>query len=145
MSPRPIATEAELRKLIRRWAPRLGLADWRIDVIIGELEGDNAEVRQHEHEYREAVIVFPPWFVGLAEYPDGQLRPRDHWAPGDAEATVVHELLHLATKPIARALALMDGQIHPHTEAVLEGAVTAAEERVVDNLARALVAAWRTR
>lgn len=134
---------AELRRLTALWQRRLGLGHFAIGVRIGDPEeGCTAAVLQPRPEYEEAVITFAPWLVGRGDPGDGLIVPLEEWDARRVEVTVVHELLHVCVKPMTRTLDLVDGHLHRDSEAILRAALEAAEERVVDRLARALVAAF---
>lgn len=143
--PSSITTLGEVRRLVARWAPRLGLLGYEVHVRAGdaeELGGCAAQVAVGVQDYREAVIELAPWAIGRAPYPEGMMVERDGWTPARVEATVVHELLHIAVKPMTRTLELIDGHLHRDSASILDRAHRAAEERVVDALAVALVEAW---
>lgn len=129
-------TERQLRRLADRWAPRLGLDGWTIDITIGTSElgaGDSAMCRPAAY-YRRARIQVAPDALER-----GQGAPT--W-----EHLVVHELLHIATRDIRQAaLEYLDGQVAPAAHEVYELAFERALEGEVDRLAGALVAAFAGR
>lgn len=122
-------TEAQLRRLAKRWAPRLGLDGWQIHVQIGGLEDAENYAETHtSSDYRRATIRF------------GRTAA-DH--PAGLEVLVVHELLHVATRDIRNTgLFGLEDEVHPAAQRVHDRAFRHLLEQEVDRLAVALVATW---
>lgn len=129
-------TEKQLRKLVRRWAKRLGIGHYELVVDVVPFEGDAlAEVKCSQYE-RAHIKVQP--FVLRGE--------RMHDVPyvNGLEQTIVHELLHIVLYPLQSPLQILEetstlpGALHDF----LDEARSRREEEVVDRLAVALVKAW---
>jgi hypothetical protein len=137
-------TRRQIEDLVALWQKRLGLDGWQINFVWDsepdEDEDGNdtlAEVDAQSVPYRRSNIRFTR---KVEEW------PRDAWgAHGNytADEVIVHELLHLAQRDCDRAaMDLDEGQIHRDAYDVRNAAYHEARERFVDDLARALVAAF---
>lgn len=136
-----MSREAELRRLVALWAPRLGLSHFRIDVRIekSNLADDEAAMAYTHAHYERATIRFQPWTVGLEDPPPGTLQGYD----GDElEVLVVHELLHVRLAELDPFADALEDQVHRDVWAVASELWSSAVERTVDRFAAALVDAW---
>lgn len=86
-------TDAELKKLCRKWQKILRMLDWEIDVRFGsaaEIDNQSAKVKVYA-EGRQAVVRICPV--------EGFDMTDDHMlafpSATDPEAALVHELLHI--------------------------------------------------
>lgn len=135
-------SERELARRARLWARRLGIGHYRIELVIGATEdSDHIAEAKRTTPYEEATLIFQPWTVGQGAPPEGAKALTDELL----EQTLVHELLHVAVKPMFATLALLEDHLHPAAAALFAKAFEDAEERVVDRLAWALVRDRRNR
>lgn len=90
-------------RFLKKWQPRLRLADWDIWVEIGKVDDDHAAESSIEWRTRRAHLTFPADHIQRS-------RDRGETPPGmnDAEIvehTVIHELLHIGEQPLAARVA----------------------------------------
>lgn len=129
-------TWAELEQLVELWRNRLGLQSWELELrpaveakrrrdwdVGGEGKPDAATWRARDYETAE-VYIADDW----AE-----------WPPRKLHAIVVHELLHLVTREVEHVLDLLDEQLAPAQQELVERAHRHAVEGAVDRLAYRLV------
>jgi hypothetical protein len=137
-------TRKEIESLVALWQKRLGLEGWRIVFVWdSEPESDEekgeaiAEVDAQSVPYRRSHMRFAR---KVEEW------PREAWGEHGAftaDEVIVHELLHLAQRDCDRAaMDLDDGHLHRDAYEIRNSAYHEARERFVDDLARALVAAF---
>lgn len=135
-------TERELRRLVHLWAGRLGLGHFEFRVAVEAFDPVThvAEVNCSP-DYDQARIRFQRWAV------DGSAPPEEceFGAWDDLEVLAVHELLHVAVRPMRRFWrSLEDGNyLHRDVFELANDQRAQGEEEAVDRLARSLVAAWR--
>lgn len=116
-------TEEELGRVCRQWQERLRLSSWTVNVEIVR----HFRLSQPDRD-AEIDICAEHWFARIA-----LLHPRDRpncLIPHDPEHTIVHELLHLHTKPLSA--------YHKPLKRL-------AEEQLINALADALVGLHRFR
>lgn len=116
-------TEEELGRVCRQWQERLRLSNWTVTVEIMR----HYRLSQPDRD-AEIDICAEHWFARIAF-----LHPRDRpncLIPHDPEHTIVHELLHLLTKPLSA--------YHKPSKRL-------AEEQLINALADALVGLHRFR
>lgn len=133
-------TEARLRRLARLWAGRLGLSHLEIELVVEALDDDTKANADLSPNYDFARITFQPWMIGRGDPPERTLP--GELADAGVEKTLVHELLHVALKPIRRVRAGFEEQVHPDAWSLFENLVDGAEETVVDRVAVALTRSW---
>jgi hypothetical protein len=135
-------TEERLRQLLEVWRGRLGLDHWRIELELGGLDDDTDLMEiSRSKVYERARLYVAPWLlVGGPPVPAGVLlEPSDDVV----ESSLVHELLHCLTRDL-RAITRddLEGLVHRDAHTALDLAAYRAEERLVDELAEALVRAF---
>lgn len=133
----------DLSKLLVIWKSRLGIADWRILLILGGCEDETGYMEiEHSIYYERAIIHVNPWFVGQGDVPKDALM-REALTDDFIESSLVHELLHLYTRNI-RAVVRQDlnGVVNRDLHEQLKNAMERADEQMVDKLAEALVRAF---
>lgn len=133
----------QLRKMLISWKQRLGLSSYRIRLEQGGVEDDDSYMEVHRAtDYKRAVVHYQPWLVGIGKVPEGMLlRVTDEMV----EESLVHELLHIVFTPVVTPFRVdLDGYLHRDVHDLLVKMLGHAEERVVDDLATALVAAFGT-
>lgn len=138
-------TFEHLLVLLDIWKIRLGLSDWRIILIKGGCEDEDAYMEvEHSIFYQRAVIHINPWFVGEGEVPKNILM-RDLLTDDFIESSLVHELLHLHTRNL-RSIVRNDlfGVLNRDLLEQLNRAMERADEQTVDKLAEALTKAFNT-
>lgn len=121
-------SEERIGELVRIWAARLGLSEWRIAVSFddGEDEDCYAETKPSAH-YEIAEIVFHRARMAKLEN------------KRQIEETVVHELLHCSHRDVESIVDLLDGQLHRDVETVVTESFRHHVETFIDRTARQLV------
>ena len=116
---------ADIQRWIRDAAGLLGLMDWRVHV--SPLEAvDGAIASSHLRD--EASVS---WIAVSSQFLEADTEERT--------TTLIHELLHCHFQPITRlAEKLHERELGARTEAVIDTAVSMAEERTIDRLAGGL-------
>lgn len=143
-------TEKQIRQLVAKWKPRLGLDDWYIAVLFEEdvkVDGRRALMSMHRSTYYKRGTVhvdrssMQQW--SLKDCIEGDLLADEQVSFEDfMEQAIVHELLHLAFRDMMQAGDLVTEDIHPSSRNVWAEAWNRAEESTVENLAIALVKSW---
>lgn len=132
-------TEAELHALFDYWRDALGLESWRLALVKGGCDDDAYMQVERSNTYERATIRWQPWLLGEGDVP----APLDFGVPiedADVEISLVHELLHLQTRDMARVVrGDLDGFLHRDVYSQVENAFNRAEEQAVDRMAVALV------
>jgi hypothetical protein len=123
-------TEQDLRELVARWVARLGLERWRVDLVFDPERpaevGCDANAWRSDHYERAEIFLHPAW---------------RQWEPDFAEATIVHELLHLHLRDVEEAMLPAVAELaHPHAVKVLRDRIEHELEQAIDVLAHRLVA-----
>lgn len=134
----------DLCALLPVWQRRLGLADWRIVMVLGGCEDETAYMEvQHSTDYERAVVHVNSWLVGQGQVPTDVLM-RDALTDDFIESSLVHELLHLHTRNL-RVIIRDDlfGIVARDVHDQLKSAMSRADEQTVDRLAEALTKAFR--
>jgi hypothetical protein len=138
-------TETECRKLLTVWKKRLGLIDWRIILSIknGEDESSYMEIIRSV-EYKRAELIVPPWMFGIGNPPDNVIfSPNKQWKTFFEEC-LVHELLHVIVNEMSVIVRNdLSSFLHRDVHTLVCYTYNHAEERMVDNLAIALVRSFR--
>lgn len=113
--------EAEAIDLVRKWAPKIFLDEWRIHVSFpkSQLKWEhgitNCDIQVCTTYLEARMRVFPSWF---------------HAKPEERELMIVHELCHIHTQELAdQVIALKDGRL------VTESQYRHAHERLTQRLA----------
>jgi hypothetical protein len=133
-------TEAQLRRLVRLWARRLGIDHYRIEILVEAFDPTvHSAETSSSRDYDVATIRFQPWAL------TGQAPEDCDFRSFDVEELVVHELLHVVAQPMRRYWRLLqDGNyLHRDVENLADDVRSSGEEEVVDRLSKALVAALR--
>lgn len=128
----PIVLTDEERNAIQQWVDgrkrELALSDWDITVTTHSAE-DSAFAASHIRDSADVTTIA----LG-SEWRD--------LTPDELRETLVHELLHPHFHRQTRlAITLIENELGKTTEAVIEAAITNAEEIAIDRLATA-VARW---
>ena len=119
-------TKAGIERLVRVWTGRLGLERWKIDVDFTKPCGeDNIAEAERSGFYDRATIRFEP---GWAK-----------WTPEYAEATLVHELLHLLHRDTDQAFDDIEGQLQRDAWIMAERRYRQAMEGFIERMACRLV------
>lgn len=124
---------ARAELLVRVWARRLGVDRWELELHLDDPAGwaslhkpEDTDASVHRsRDYDTATFWLDP---GWREWPARKL-----------EATIVHELLHLATRDMEHVLDLLDGMVHRDVENVIAEAYRHAVEGAIDRLSYRLV------
>jgi hypothetical protein len=118
-------TEEDLRGILDVWIERLELRDWEIRLDL-ERPADGARATIYRSAfYREATLLLEhDWRT---------------WEPAVAEVTIVHELVHLLARDFEEILKMIDAQLPPAVDKVIEQAFEFRLEQLVDTVARRLV------
>jgi hypothetical protein len=133
-----------LEQRVHAWQKRLGLEAWRIDVRVEACDTSTCYAQiARAGDYKDAVLSVQPWLLGDGRGPDTVMHPDVAQDRQRVEEIIVHELLHLAVQPMRRVVDTLDGQLHRDVARVFDDSLDQAEERVVDELARALVSEVR--
>lgn len=131
-------TERQIEKLVARWQPRLGLNEWKIEVVFEEFDDpETAAEAENLSVYQVGRIRFNPQILKEDSDWIGQCSPEEN------EVTVVHELLHLVVHPMKRSQEQMPIK-GENIQSLCDQMFEDAEETVVDKLARTLVKEWKT-
>lgn len=136
--------EGVLRELFSVWRERLGLGHWRLELIVGGVDEEDAYMQTHRSQtYERAQIYVQPWLVGQGE-PNRDLLFAQNLEDDFIECSLVHELLHLHTRDM-RAVVREDlaGAVLSDVYRQFENTMERAEEQCVGRLAEALVRAFR--
>lgn len=136
-------SSAAVGRYIALWQPRLGLAHWRIETRVGEVENGPEtilEVQRHENAHR-AVVTIPEWLDSGDVPSDFQETIDDRFL----EQAVVHDLCHLLFRDVVFVIrddvAELFGQV---AHELVMRQLGRHEEATVDLLSRALVETWPT-
>lgn len=121
-------TRRQLVKLTADWQARLGLQEWRIAVVFGELPEMRANVDYNALKRWATITYNPAEVIGGSEDDDVRVA-----------VTVVHELLHLMLVPLTATAERLHGHDDEGAEGVYRDALLLAEEVFVDRLAYAIV------
>jgi hypothetical protein len=115
----------DVRAWIADTTPLLGLQDWRISVSpLAAVDGAIAS----SHLRDDASVT---WLAVGQDFLDA--------GPEERTATLIHELLHCHFQPVTRlAEKLVAGELGKRTEAIIEAAISVAEETAIDRLAGGL-------
>lgn len=135
-------TERTLRRLVATWQRRLGLEAIRLQISIETFDPiEHAAEVEWSRDYDDGSIRFQQW--ALEGNPPDPVT--GSWGDHEAEEAIVHELLHVAVRPMRRYWrAIQEGNhLHRDVEALAEDVRRQGEEETVDRVARALVAAFR--
>lgn len=114
------ASSAEVQACCEEWQKRLRLQDWEIKCRLAEDWDLGANLGRNVPNYNDKTAT-----IDVNKITFNGLRPHDH------EHTLVHELVHLLTRPIVRVLS------KNHEEAVEE------EELAINLITSALLALER--
>lgn len=119
-------TRADIEEIALTWRERLNLAHWTIRFSYpAEIEGDPlAETIGHD-DYDHAEIRFSPSFPS--------------WTREYANTVVVHELMHLVTRDLARACESLDELLSAGARSLFKSWFDHELEGVVDRTAALLV------
>lgn len=132
-------TEAKLRKYLREWQPRLGLAHWDIRLEIGVTAAEHGAQCDRSEFYDEAIITFSEQV--LAGNFEDHKPIDDFWY----EKAIVHELLHCSMRDMVYAPAVVNHRLRKPERKALQIAIQRAEEQLVDRLAENLVKSYHAR
>jgi|GEM_PF-4114481 len=121
--------KSQLLSLIRKWAPKLGISDYKFDFkMLGDraLSGDYARVETDE-DTRESLIEFN--------------KDRLSREPDEIEKTVAHELLHVRMNEYAEFVVdlLKEYVRNPNAKRILLRKAERLEHKIVVALTDALV------
>ena len=136
-------TEQEIRGLFTAWQARLGLAEWIIRVDFEAFDPPTSTMQIHRSaNYNRATIKVNEWVMSGVppETWDGHVK--GEVADLDVEEAVVHELLHAAIGPLWIGVNLLRDESHRDAHDVTAHIYDKTEERIIDQLAVALVKAW---
>jgi hypothetical protein len=129
-------TLAKLKKRVAYWNKRLeplGITHWRITVEIHDDPFDDmpsATARTStSHKYDSAWIQFQRSFLDEVE-------ETSDWQ--ELDEVIIHELLHVAFRDLTNVHHLLDNQLSTADCEHFHHALTMAEEKVVERLARAI-------
>lgn len=119
-------TKGQVERLVRVWQGRLGLERWDVKVDWSKPCADDrvAEVEKSSYYDTGTLRWEPGWSKWTAEY---------------AEATVVHELLHLCHRDVDESFADLEGQLQRDAWILSERRYRQAMEGFIDRTASRLV------
>lgn len=119
-------TKGQLDWLVRVWQVRLGLERWEVGIDWSKPCADEnvAEAERSQFYDSAKVRVEPGWAK---------------WSPEYAEATIVHELLHMLHRDVDQAVYDIDGQLQRDAWIMAERRYRHAMEGFVDRMAQRLV------
>lgn len=126
-------TKAQLERVVRVWQSRLSLESWDLsvawvkDAVTGEGCSEDADATTWRANTYDRAVVYPS--------PD----KFGSWSDEVTNRIVVHELLHLVTRDLDRAVTAVEGQVHPDVFRMVEKRYDHEIEGVVDRLAYRLV------
>lgn len=141
-------TADRLQALLTVWQERLGLQLWDIDLAVHDAIPDGEPLDEHtwmrtvrHSAYQRAVVAVASHLLD-----DGPPHPA-RWEDVSVddrrvETILVHELLHCWVAPLTDVADAVEDEIRPEMYRVLRDWTYQAEERVVDTMARALVASF---
>lgn len=139
MTKRERRIQRFIESCIAKWQPRLGLANWEIRLRIGGLqEGEHVMECHHSPQYERATIRVAEWVLRRENPENDGLPVTNHVI----ERSIIHELLHCATRDLREQLDLISGYLYPQHEQTFVAAHERAEEQLVDRLATALLREW---
>ena len=118
-------TEKQIRRIIDRWAPRLGLRDWQwlieiVDAQDVDGNGAPADVGRDTTMHTAAVRI-------IADAPTAQ-----------ADEYILHELVHCVLHPLWSAAQIAAKQLDGQAAKLAAAHIGVGEELVVQALVRAL-------
>ena len=124
-------TREQIETYFETWLPRLRLTHWDIFINWDEPppEGESA-ITTWAYAYDSAMFRFAPSY--------------DTWTERYAEATVVHELLHLVARDLDVAIDACHSQLSGRARALAKARTDHEMEGVVDRVATVLVALTTT-
>lgn len=135
-------TEKKLRSLLDLWKTRLGLSDWRINLVIAPCEDETSymEITRSIY-YQRAKITVNPWMLDIKKVPkDVLIELNDN----TIEESLVHELLHLYTRDLVSIVRNDLGELlHRDVHEIICNSISRADERCVDALSVALCQSFR--
>lgn len=137
-------TFEQLESLLDIWKVRLGLDNWRIVMMLGNVTDKTCYMEvDHSTYYERAVIHVNPWFVGIGPIPEEVLM-REAITDDFIESSLVHELLHLHTRNL-RIIVTEDlaDVLSLDTYRQVSVFMKRADEQTVDRIAEALVKAFK--
>lgn len=118
-------TRSDIEDILSEWQRRLNLSHWRIKIEWDkELEDAVAEFAANDH-YDSADIRIAKGF--------------EQWDRREANVTVVHELVHLVMRDIFVAVGAAESKLPKGAWEILDGWVTAGQEKAVEHLAQVIV------
>ena len=139
-------TKKKISLLLKKWTDILGLEKWKINLVYEDCEDESSYMEiTRSIDYHRAKLTIPTWVIGEKEAPKdlimGSNLSETFW-----EESLVHELLHLVVTPMSIVIRQdIEYQLHRDVYSLLEKTMMHAEERVVDNLAVALVRAFQNK
>lgn len=121
-----------------KWIGLLKLGHWEITVVWPEDydKFSNTEGHEWDSEHMVACTYRRKDFNVAEILYNESAKFKDH---REAEATVVHELLHLTTRETEFILDQIDGMLHRDVDRIITDGHRHAVEQAVDHLAYALV------
>lgn len=126
-------TLKQVKSLVVKWQPILGLSDYSITVVVAEIKGDILGHCAASEEASRAQITINPNHDQIMADTIGSL------GVSTVEETVVHELLHIQFVQLKEAAMTL---ISDKREAEF---IRVVEERTVDRLALSLVRKFNAR
>lgn len=137
-------TRANVEKLTRQWAKRLGIDHWKIvvrfDAPAGKLDEEDCAASDWADDYELATIWYQPW-LPHGPYPKDRQGPE--WDDVQVEATIVHELLHLVLRDIKMtALEPIENVLGKEAYEIYKTQVYRSHEQAIERTAQALVEEW---
>lgn len=121
MTPRAV-TRRDVRQYVERWATALQLQPWHITTeTVAAATLDDGSLAQVACDAKNVVANVT---VAIDR------------APGEVEASVVHECLHIAVEELTATASVAIERLSPEAREVAEQHLWAAEERLVCRLER---------
>lgn len=125
-------SDLQVRHLIDKWVPRLGLSDWQITVTVQPTDPhEYAHLGRMTDTYRAKITINADFYTqSQIDVPH-------------LERTVVHELLHISMCHYASSVEdMIDNVVGGREGEALSRQYRTEEERFVDRMALALVKEW---
>lgn len=122
----PKLTRDDIETIIREWQTRLNLSHWRIKIDWESAPPEEADADFDASEWYDTATI--------------RIR-KDYetWDRREANVTVVHELIHCTMRDMRTAISSIQSKFSKATWEILDGWISAGEERAVEHLAQVLV------
>lgn len=134
-------SQRQIEVIVKRWQPRLGLENWKIEVQVtpdGDMDNDDALFEIERHKEADRAIIHISESVTRGDYEATETIDEFF-----IETAVVHEMCHCVVRDLT--FVVRDDLEELHGQVVHELIMRNLhrhEEKLVENLATALVRSW---